>query len=258
VVEVAETILIAVVLVTIVILCFLGSIRSALIVLVTMPLSLIGMTGFMYIAGFSINTFTLLAMVLSIGLVVDDAIVDVENVQRHIDEGSDPITAAFVGSREIGFAIIATTLTLAAVYLPIGLVPGLAGSLFQEFAFTLAVGVLLSGFVSRTLSPMMCSRMLQAKRRGGVAERLDVGFARLSAGYAVLLRGVLRWRGMLLVVSVAGAVGDCDFCAERNAPYLIDGAGAALRNEIRGARCPLLKHRGRAAALQGDAVERRQ
>ena len=204
--EVAETIIVAVVLVTIVILCFLGSVRSALIVLVTIPLSLIGMVGFMYIAGYSINTFTLLAMVLSIGLVVDDAIVDVENVQRHIDEGSDPVTAAFVGSREIGFAIIATTLTLAAVYLPIGLVPGLVGSLFREFAFTLAVGVLLSGFVSRTLSPMMCSRMLRAKRPGGIAERLDVAFARLSAAYAVVLRAVLRRKALLMLASVAGVV----------------------------------------------------
>jgi multidrug efflux pump len=201
--EVEETIVVAVALVTLVICLFLGSLRSAFIVLVTIPLSLIGMIGFMYVAGYSINTFTLLAMVLSIGLVVDDAIVDVENVQRHIDEGRDPVSAAFIGSREIGFAIVATTLTLAAVYLPIGLVPGLLGSLFREFAFTLAVGVLLSGFVSRTLSPMMCSRLLRPKRRGGVAERLDRLFARLSAGYAALLRRVLGQRLLLLVAGIA-------------------------------------------------------
>jgi multidrug efflux pump len=200
--EVAETIIVAVGLVTVVILLFLGSFRSSIITLVTIPLSLLGMLGFMYAVGYSINTFTLLAMVLAIGLVVDDAIVDVENVQRHIDMGTDPVAAAFIGSREIGFAIVATTLTLAAVYLPIGLMPGLLGSLFSEFAFTLAAGVVISGFVSRTLSPAMCSRMLRAKRPGGVAIRIDHAFASLARGYARLLRGTLRFRWLVLLGSV--------------------------------------------------------
>ncbi|WP_419897669.1 efflux RND transporter permease subunit [Roseomonas sp. USHLN139] len=204
--EVAETILVAVVLVTLVILLFLGSLRSSFIVLVTIPLSLIGMLGFMYVMGYSINTFTLLAMVLSIGLVVDDAIVDVENVQRHIDEGRDAVSAAFIGSREIGFAIVATTLTLAAVYLPIGLVPGMLGSLFREFAFTLAAGVILSGFVSRTLSPMMCSRLLRAKRPGGWAQRLDRGFAHASGLYGRLLRRLIRWRLLVVLLAFGGFV----------------------------------------------------
>ncbi|WP_439596794.1 efflux RND transporter permease subunit [Falsiroseomonas sp.] len=227
--EVAETILVAVVLVTLVILLFLGSFRSSLIVLVTIPLSLIGMLGFMYVAGYSINTFTLLAMVLSIGLVVDDAIVDVENVQRHIDEGRDPVAAAFIGSREIGFAIVATTLTLASVYLPLGLVPGLLGSLFREFAFTLAAGVLLSGFVSRTLSPMMCSRLLRAKRPGGLALRLDAAFARLSAGYARGLRRMLRYPRLIalagLLLFIAGIMAmsrlPAEFAPGDDAGYLM-------------------------------------
>ena len=205
--EVEHTIFIAVALVIVVILLFLGSIRSSLVTVVTIPLSLIGMLGFMFAMGYSINTFTLLAMVLAVGLVVDDAIVDVENVQRHIDEGRDPITAAFIGSREIGFAIIATTLTLASVYLPIGLVPGLLGSLFREFAFTLAAGVILSGFISRTLSPMMCSRLLRAKPPRGIAMRIDRFFEGLARGYGRVLAVSLRHRWLVALVSIVIMVG---------------------------------------------------
>ncbi len=205
--EVKDTILIAVALVIGVILLFLASLRSSFVTVVTIPLSLIGMLGFMFVMGYSLNTFTLLAMVLAVGLVVDDAIVDVENVQRHIDEGRDPMTAAFIGSREIGFAIVATTLTLASVYLPIGLVPGLLGNLFREFAFTLAAGVVLSGFISRTLSPMMCSRILRAKRPGGVAVRIDRFFDALARGYGHVLSGALRMRWLVILVSALAFVG---------------------------------------------------
>ena len=164
VVEVFNTLRDAVILVIVVIFLFLGSIRGAFVTVVTIPLSLIGTLAFMSLMGYSLNTFSLLAIVLAVGLVVDDAIVDVENVQRHIVRGLSPMTASFVGSREIGFAVIATTLTLASVYLPIGFLPGLMGKLFSEFAFTLAAAVLISGFISRTLSPMMCSRMLTAHK----------------------------------------------------------------------------------------------
>ena len=144
-----------------VVFAFLGSLRSSAITLVTIPLSLLTTVVFIYFAGFSFNTFTLLAFILAIGLVVDDAIVDVENVQRHIDQGLNSVDAAFIGSAEIGFAIVATTLTLAALYVPIGLAPGMLGALFREFGLTLAVAVLASGVISRTLSPMMCSRLLR-------------------------------------------------------------------------------------------------
>ena len=160
--EVFKTILIAVFLVIATALLFLGNLRSSLIVMVTIPISLIGTLALLMPLGFSLNTFTLLAIVLAVGLVVDDAIVDVENVERHIAEGKSPVDAAFIGSREVSMAIIATTATLAAIYAPIGFMPGKVGHLFREFGFTLAIAVIVSGFVSRTLSPMMCSRLLRA------------------------------------------------------------------------------------------------
>jgi multidrug efflux pump len=204
--EVFQTILIAVGLVVVVVLLFLGSLRSSLVTLVTIPLSLMGTVAFIYLMGYSINTLTLLAMVLAVGLVVDDAIVDVDNVQRHIDEGRDPVSAAFIGSREIGFAVIATTITLAAVYLPIGLVPGLMGAIFREFAFTLSVAVLLSGLISRTLSPMMCSRLLRPKKPGSFADRLDQGTDRLVRGYGAMLDQVL-YRPKLVIAGAVLCVG---------------------------------------------------
>ena len=139
---------------------FLRSIRATLIPLVTIPVSLIGAFALMYAFGFSINTLTLLALVLAIGLVVDDAIVMLENIYRHVEEGMTPVKAALLGSREIGFAVIAMTLTLAAVYAPIGFMTGITGRLFTEFAWTLAGAVIVSGFVALTLSPMMCSKLL--------------------------------------------------------------------------------------------------
>lgn len=205
--EVAETLTIAVVLVVLVVMLFMGSLRASLITLVTIPLSLIGTLAFMALLGYSINLFTLLAFVLAIGLVVDDAIVDVENVQRHIDKGLSPMDAAFVGSREIGFAIVATTITLACVFAPVGLLPGMMGSLFREFAFTLAIAILLSGYVSRTLSPMMCSRLLRAKGRNRLEAASDRAFARLTGGYRVALAFALRKRWIVGVGAVAFLVG---------------------------------------------------
>ena len=155
--EVRKTLLEAIGIVVIVIFLFLGSVRSVLIPVVTIPLSLIGAATLMLAFGFSLNLLTLLALVLAIGLVVDDAIVVVENVYRHLEEGKLPVTAALIGAREIVGPVIAMTITLAAVYMPIGFMGGLTGSLFREFAFTLAGAVLVSGVIALRLSPMMAS-----------------------------------------------------------------------------------------------------
>lgn len=208
--EVRDALLIAIALVIVVVLAFLGSFRSSLITLVTIPLSLLTTVVFIYFAGFSFNTFTLLAFILAIGLVVDDAIVDVENVQRHVDEGLSSIDAAFIGSAEIGFAIVATTLTLAALYVPIGLAPGMLGALFREFGLTLAVAVLISGVISRTLSPMMCSRLLRPTQHSRYSRAVDAVFDHLVRGYRALLTRLLGSRlavGLLaLTVLVVGGL----------------------------------------------------
>ena len=208
--EVRDALLIAIALVIVVVFAFLGSLRSSAITLVTIPLSLLSTVVFIYFAGFSFNTFTLLAFILAIGLVVDDAIVDVENVQRHVDQGLNSIDAAFIGSAEIGFAIVATTLTLAALYVPIGLAPGMLGALFREFGLTLAVAVLASGVISRTLSPMMCSRLLRPTQHSRYSRAVDALFERLVRGYRALLRRLLNSRlavGLLaLTVLVAGGL----------------------------------------------------
>lgn len=204
--EVRDTLLIAIGLVILVVFAFLGSLRSSLITLVTIPLSLLTTVVFIYFVGFSFNTFTLLAFILAIGLVVDDAIVDVENVQRHIDDGLSAVDAAFVGSAEIGFAIVATTVTLAALYVPIGLAPGMLGALFREFGLTLAFAVLISGVISRTLSPMMCSRLLRPTSHNFYSRLVDRLFDRLVHHYRGLLGQLLGSRSAvgLLAVAVLG------------------------------------------------------
>ncbi|MBE0595711.1 MAG: efflux RND transporter permease subunit, partial [Desulfuromonadales bacterium] len=192
----------AVVLVILVIFLFLRSLRSTLIPLVTIPVSLIGAFGVMYIFGFSINTLTLLAMVLAIGLVVDDAIVMLENIHRHIENGMPPLQAAFKGSREIAFAVIAMTLALAAVYAPLGFMEGRTGRLFTEFALTLAGAVLVSGFVALTLSPMMCSKLLRHREsHHPIYNWIEAGMVAMTNGYTRLLRWSLRLP--LLVAAVA-------------------------------------------------------
>jgi len=201
------TILEAVALVILVIFLFLRSLRATLIPLVTIPVSLIGAFALMAAAGFTVNTLTLLAMVLAIGLVVDDAIVMLENIHRHLEKGLPPRQAALKGSREIGFAIIAMTLTLAAVFAPIAFSTGRTGKLFTEFALTLAGAVLVSGFVALTLSPMMCSKLLRHQEKHhwlyNLGERL---LDRLNDGYRWLLARSLqaRWAVMLLALLVAG------------------------------------------------------
>lgn len=158
--EVYKTIFEATFLVILVVFAFLRSARASIIPLVTIPVSLIGTFFFMYLLGYTLNTLTLMAMVLAIGLVVDDAIVVLENIYRRIEEGEKPITASIKGIREISFAVIAMTLTLAAVYTPLALIEGTVGRMFTEFAISLAIAVIISGFAALTLSPMMCSRLL--------------------------------------------------------------------------------------------------
>ncbi|KTD61373.1 efflux RND transporter permease subunit [Legionella spiritensis] len=202
--EVIQTIVEAAAIVIIVIFLFLGSIRSVLIPVVTIPLSLIGVCTFMLFLGYSINLLTLLAFVLAIGLVVDDAIVVVENVHRHLEEGKTPFEAAITGAREIALPVIAMTITLAAVYAPIGFMGGLTGALFKEFAFTLASAVIISGIIALTLSPMMCSKILISEAGSSKFVRfLDEKFNRLKIFYQRLLHQLLNTRAIMLVFAAA-------------------------------------------------------
>jgi multidrug efflux pump len=197
--EVIRTLVEALVIVTLVVFVFLGSVRSVLIPTIAIPLSLIGTFTMMAAFGFSINLLTLLALVLAIGLVVDDAIIVVENVNRHLEEGQKPIPAAIQAARELGGPIIAMTVVLVAVYVPIGFQRGLTGALFTEFAFTLVGAVTISAIVALTLSPMMCSRLLKPHReddRGWEARLIrliDRSFDRLRRGYARWLHGSLNY-----------------------------------------------------------------
>ncbi|BEO03469.1 MexW/MexI family multidrug efflux RND transporter permease subunit [Serratia marcescens] len=193
--EVVHTLIEALAIVVAVIYLCLGSLRTVLIPVVTIPLSILGAAGLMLAFGFSVNLLTLLAMVLAIGLVVDDAIVVVENVHRHIEEGKTPLAAAMIGAREVAGPVIAMTLTLAAVYAPIGLMGGLTGALFREFALTLAGAVVVSGVVALTLSPVMSSLLLPAKQsEGRVARAAEWFFGGLTRRYARALDFSLHHR----------------------------------------------------------------
>ncbi len=204
--SVFHTIIEAILLVAVVIFLFLRNLRATLIPLVTIPVSLIGAFTFMYIFGFSVNTLTLLAMVLAIGLVVDDSIVVLENVHRHLEAGMSRLDAALVGAREIAFAVMAMTVTLAAVYAPLAFQTGRTGRLFIEFALALAGAVLVSGFVALTLSPMMCSKLLRHETKHGrfytVTERW---FEALIAGYRRALDRALHHRVYVFIAALAVA-----------------------------------------------------
>jgi multidrug efflux pump len=206
--NVFKTILEATGLVLLIILLFLHSFRAALIPIVTIPVSLIGTFAIMYATGLTVNTLTLLAMVLAIGLVVDDAIVVLENIYRHIEEGMEPFAAAIKGAREIGFAVIAMTLTLAAVYAPIAFTPGRTGRLFLEFAVTLAGAVIISGFVALTLTPMMCSKLLKHSERRNIFARVVEGsLDGLERGYRASLSVALRLRWLVLLLALGVGAG---------------------------------------------------
>jgi multidrug efflux pump len=197
----------AVVLVVLIIFLFLRSWRATVIPLVTIPVSLIGAFALMFFLGFTINTLTLLALVLAIGLVVDDAIVMLENIFRHVEAGMSPLQAAFKGSREIAMAVVAMTLTLAAVYTPIAFMTGTTGRLFTEFALTLAGTVLVSGFVALTVSPMMCSKLLRHEARHNALYNLvERALGGITQGYRSALRGAMRVRPLVLAVGLAVAV----------------------------------------------------
>ncbi len=193
--EVVKTLLETVLIVIVVIFLFLGSLRTVLVPLVAIPVSLIGAVFLMQVLGFTVNLLTLLAVVLAVGLVVDDAIVVVENVERHMREGKTRMEAALVGARELVGPIVAMTITLAAVYAPIGFQGGLTGALFREFAFTLAGAVFISGVVALTLSPMMSSQLLKPyDSQGWLARTVDHAFESLRRGYARALQATLNMR----------------------------------------------------------------
>jgi multidrug efflux pump len=197
--EVIKTILEAALIVLVVITLFLGSFRAVLIPIVTIPLSLIGVAMVMQAIGFSWNLMTLLAMVLAIGLVVDDAIVVLENVDRHIKLGESPFRAAIIGTREIAVPVIAMTLTLGAVYAPIALMGGITGSLFKEFALTLAGSVFVSGIIALTLSPMMCSKLLKANETPNrFEEKVHHVLDRMTARYEKMLTAVMQHRPVII------------------------------------------------------------
>ncbi|MDA9994556.1 efflux RND transporter permease subunit, partial [Burkholderiales bacterium] len=183
----------ALILVVLVIFVFLRSVRATLIPIVTIPISLIGSFFFLYILGFSINVLTLLGIVLSVGLVVDDAIVMLENIHRHIEAGMNRFEAAMKGAKEIGFAVVAMTITLVAVFTPLVFVTGRVGQLFVEFALTVVSAVLVSGFVALTLTPMMCSILLKKhENHGSIYKTSELMFEKINNGYLAVLRLFLK------------------------------------------------------------------
>ena len=214
--EVYRTIFEAIILVTLVVLLFLKSFRAALIPLVTIPVSLIGTFTFMYLFKFSLNTFTLLAFVLSVGLVVDDAIVVLENIHRYLEQGYSKFKAAVMGIREVSFAVIAMTLTLAAVYTPVAFASGFVGKMLTEFSITLACAVIISGFAALTLSPMMCSRILKSPGEEGKGSlinqkiqsfvQIDKFMDFLSVGYEKVLRKYLNKKWFVITLAAIFAL----------------------------------------------------
>ncbi|WP_286237232.1 efflux RND transporter permease subunit [Neptuniibacter halophilus] len=221
--SVYSTLALAGLLVVLVLFFFLRNIRATLIPVVTIPLSLVGAFAMMYWFGFSINTLTLLALVLAIGLVVDDAIVMLENIYRHVEEGLNPIQAAFKGAREIGFAVLATTAVLVAVFAPVAFSEGRTGKLFTEFALTLAGAVIVSTFVALTLSPMMSSRLLRHETRHSAIFNLIEGFLQgITNGYQKLLNKLLSSRVLtlaIMLISLGGAAYYYTQLPQELAPY---------------------------------------
>lgn len=201
--EVFHTLIEASVIVMIVILLFLGSFRTVIIPVVAIPLSIVGVATFMLFMGYSLNLLTLLAFVLAIGMVVDDAIVVVENIYRHIEEGLSPYEASLIGAREIAMPVVAMSITLAAVYAPVGLMSGLTGQLFTEFAFTLAGTVVVSGIIALVLSPMLSSKVLSASTMNSKAVKMVDQFCNaLKDRYQRLLANVLDYRPVILLLAV--------------------------------------------------------
>ena len=204
--EVIKTIGEATLIVLVVIILFLGSLRAMIIPVITIPISLIGVLFFLQMLGFSINLLTLLGLILAIGLVVDDAIVVLENVERHVKEGKNPFDAAIIGTREIALPVISMTITLAAVYSPMALMDGITGSLFKEFALTLAGAVFISGVAALTLSPMMSSRVLKEHKEGEegrLVKCIHGMLDKMTSCYQNMLAGVMAVRGFMLFFAMA-------------------------------------------------------
>src|SRR5437588_2349660 len=211
VIDVQETLIIAITLVIMVIFLFLRSVSATIIPALAVPISLIATCGAMYAFGFSINNMTLLALTLSVGFVVDDAIVMLENIVRHIEGGMRPVEAALKGAREIGFTIVSITFSLIAVFIPVLLMGGIVGRVFREFAVTISVAIVVSGFVSLTLTPMLCARVLRTHREGEkqmfVLRMFEAVFRSWLRAYEWSLDKVLAWRGVTLAVTLATIAG---------------------------------------------------
>ncbi|OOH91348.1 transporter [Pasteurellaceae bacterium 15-036681] len=204
--EVVKTILEATVIVLVVIILFLGSLRAMIVPVITIPISLVGVLFVLQMMGFSINLLTLLALILAIGLVVDDAIVVLENVERHVREGKTPFDAAIIGTREIALPVISMTITLGAVYSPMALMEGVTGSLFKEFALTLAGAVFISGIAALTLSPMMSSRVLKEHKEGEEGKLvvcINGMLDKITSCYTNMLAGVMAVRTFMLIFAIA-------------------------------------------------------
>ena len=252
--EVQTTLIEAGLIVIVVIFLFLGNLRSTIIPVVTIPLSLIGVMFVLLALGYSINLLTLLALVLAIGLVVDDAIVVVENIHRHIEEGMQPYDAAITGAREIAVPVISMTITLAAVYAPIGFVAGLTGALFREFAFTLAGAVVVSGIIALTLSPMMASKLLKAEHGSGRFVRiLDRVFGSLRRRYEGRLHRTLDRRPVtiMVLVGVMAATAIMYMTSQKRAGARGRPGHPVQRREDAAARQPRLSGAGDGATRQG-------
>ena len=203
--DVQLTLVLSVVLVVLVVFLFLRTLRATIIAGVALPLSLIATFGIMYFCGFSFDNLSLMALTIAAGFVIDDAIVMIENIVRHIEGGEEPLQAAFAGAREIGFTIVSLTMSLIAVFIPLLFMTGLVGRLFREFALTLTIAVIVSAIISLTLTPMMCGRMLKKQKvraPGAVARRLDAGIGWMSTSYRDSLVWVLRHQVLTLLVAV--------------------------------------------------------
>ncbi len=205
--DVQFTLALSIALVVLVIFLFLKSLPATVIPSLAVPVSVIGTFAAMYLMGFSVNNMTLLALTLCVGFVVDDAIVMLENIMRHIEEGMKPFEAALVGAREIGFTILSITFSLVAVFIPVLLMGGVVGRIFREFAITISVAILVSGFVSLTLTPMLCARMLKEpdhnKRHNFILRWFEAGFEAVTTAYRVSLGWVMKARLLMLAITFA-------------------------------------------------------
>lgn len=222
--EVTKTLFEALAIVAVITLLFFGNPRAVLIMLISIPLSLVGTFLIMWMLGYSLNLFTLLALVIAIGLVVDDTIVVVENIHRHIEQGQSPFEAALTGTREVTGPVIAMSLTLVAVFLPVGFMEGLSGELIAEFVFTLAGSVAISGIIALTLSPVLSSRILKPEREHSIAHWLDERFEVLRCRYAAALGHSLRYRALWLMAAmvVIGSIPALFLLSERELVPLED------------------------------------